>query len=152
MKWVWVVLGVVVIGCCGILSVMIGGGYFLAKQGVENTAQAQEFGDRALREIAENWEANVLIDNAAKEMRDQNPYNVFVTTTQELKDLGKLKSVESSIKGIEARSTTESGSYVICQYEGGAVFDKGKGQVLMSLMKRGDKWGILKFNIRRDPK
>ncbi|HRJ25906.1 MAG TPA: hypothetical protein PLO61_00175 [Fimbriimonadaceae bacterium] len=141
MKWVWIVVGAVVVVCgaCGV------GGYFLYTQGKGAWDEAKKYGDESLVAIAKPWNARALIERAAPELIRQNPDGTLEQVVKQLQVLGPMKSFTSSITAFHAKSTTEAGTYLEAKYQADAVFEKGPGRITMTLIKRGESWKILTF-------
>jgi hypothetical protein len=147
MKIVLIVVGVLTLLCCA------GGGavlYFGGKKALDVAGEGKQFGDESLRAIAMNWSLEELERRAAPELIEQAGRPALKNITDTLGPaLGPIKTFESSIHGINAQSTTETGTYTEVKYTANAEFEKSKGIVDMTLLKRGDKWEILAFNGRR---
>ena len=146
MKPLWIVLGAVVLLCCG-GGLFLGSRIFMAaKDTVEGSLQ---YGDESLKAVASNWSAAELKTRMAKEVFDQNPEGAIDNVATVLKDaLGPIKpeTLKSKILGVNAKTDTSTGSFTIANYEAEAEFEKGKGKVTMELINREGQWKILKFN------
>jgi len=146
MKPLWIVLGAVVLLCCG-------GGLFLGSRifmAAKNTVEgAIQYGDESLKAVASNWSAAELKTRMAKEVFDQNPEGAIDNVAKVLGEgLGPIKSetLKSKVLGVEAKTDSTTGSFTIANYEAEAQFEKGKGKVTMELINRDGQWKILKFN------
>ncbi len=142
MKWLWIILGIVFVVCCG------GGAltFFLVYNGAKGVSdEAGKFGDASITAICTTWDANALKARAAQELIDQNPEDALDKVVQTLDNsLGPMKSFTSHITNINAKS--ENGqSWVQVDMSAVGQFEKGQGELELTLLKRGDKWSILKF-------
>lgn len=149
MKPLWIALIVVGVLCCGGGSFF---GYRLYSAGKDVVVGGQAFGDESLRAVAANWSASELKSRMAKEVFEQNPEGAIDQVTTVLADaLGPIKpeSIKSTISGVEAKSATDTGSFMLVQYKADAEFEKGAGEVTMELIQRSGTWKIMKFNGKK---
>ncbi len=149
MKPLWIALIVVGVLCCGGGSFL---GYRLFSAGKEVVEGGQAYGDASLKAVAASWSPSELKTRMAKEVFEQNPEGAIDQVTVTLKEaLGPIKpeTIKSSMSGIEAKSSTETGSFILTQYRAEAEFEKGKGEVTMELIQRNGEWKIMKFNGKR---
>lgn len=149
MKPLWIALIVVGVLCCGGVSFF---GYRMLSMGNEVVEGGQAYGDASLKAVAASWSASELKSRMAKEVFEQNPEGAIDQVTVVLKDsLGPIKpeTIKSSVSGIEAKTSTETGSFILTQYKADAEFEKGPGEVTMELIQRKGEWKIMKFNGKR---
>ena len=142
MKWLWITLGIVFVVCCGGGSLI---GYIVYNNAKGVSDDAGKFGDASITAICTNWDANALNARAAPELLDQNPEGTLEKVVDTLRNsLGPMKSFTSHITNLNAK--TENGqSWVEVQMVANGQFEKGPGEIELTLLKRGDKWSILKF-------
>ena len=149
MKPLWIVLGAVVLLCCG-GGLFLGSRVFMAaKDTVEGSMQ---YGDESLKAVAASWSAAELKTRMSKEVFEQNPESAIDNVATVLKEaLGPIKpeTLKSKILGVNAKTDSNTGSFTIANYEAEAQFEKGKGQVTMELINRDGQWKILKFNGKK---
>lgn len=112
---------------------------------------AKTFGDQSVTAICTNWDASALSSRAAPELIAQNPEGTLENIVATMGPaLGPLKSIESSsITGVEAKSATGTTSFMEANYSGVILCEKGKADVTMTILKRNDKWEILKINFQK---
>jgi hypothetical protein len=149
MKAIWIVLGLVLVLCCG-GGIFFGSKIFMAAKGT--VEGALEYGDASLKAVATRWEPADLKSRMAKEVFEQNPEGAIDNVAKVLSDaLGPIKAetLTSRISGVEAKTSTETGSFTLAQYFAEAEFEKGKGEITMELIHRDGEWRILKFNGKR---
>lgn len=142
MKWLWITLGIIFVVCCG------GGAltFFLVYNGAKGISdEAGKFADTSITAICTTWDVNALNSRAAPELTAQNPPGTLENVVATLKEsLGPMKSFTSHITNINAKN--ENGqSWVEVQVSATGQFEKGPGELELTLLKRGDKWSILKF-------
>ncbi|HZH98917.1 MAG TPA: hypothetical protein VEX38_08090 [Fimbriimonadaceae bacterium] len=144
MKTVLIVVGVVALLCCGGGAAVL---FFGARQGMSLATEGKQFGDESLQAICSSWSLAELERRAAPELIQQAGKPALKNITDTLSPaLGPLKAFKSSIGGFEAKSTTETGTYVQVRYSASCTFEKGNGDVEMTLVQRKGKWEILAFN------
>lgn len=146
MKTVFIVLGVILLLCCGSGGAVL---FFTYRAGTAVMSEAQSYGDESLNAICKTWDAAELERRAAKELIDQNPPGTLAGVVDKLKVLGPLQSLKSSVTGLEAKTSTEAGTYTLAKYSADCVFEKAPRIAELELIKRGDEWRILTINIRQ---
>lgn len=146
MKVLWIVLGVLV----GLCLLCAGGGYLLFRTGMNAMDDAGKFGDDSFRSIATSWDLAALESRAAPEIAEQNGPDTLPKLVATLKEkLGPMKEFTSSLTGLRA-SSNNGVSATYADWKADARFEKGSGTVTMELIKRNDRWQILKFNVESD--
>lgn len=143
MKVLWIVLGVL-----GGLCLLCGGcGYFAYSKGKLVFDEAGKFGDDSFTAITRTWDIQALQSRAAPEVEQQNGKDALPNLVRLLSaKLGPMQNFTSSITGINAQNNNgETSTYA--DWKATATFEKGTGTATMQLIKRGDKWQILKFNV-----
>lgn len=145
--WIIAIVAVLVV-CCG------GGGlitFFVVRMGMGVMSEAKNYGDQSVTAICTTWDASALSSRAAPELIAQNPEGTLENVVATMAPaMGPLKSIESSsITGVEAKSATGQTSYMEAQYQGVILCEKGKADVTMTILKRNDKWEILKINFQQ---
>ena len=148
MKPVWIVLGVLAalgLACCGGL-LFVGKGLFNSV--AKTNDEADRYSAQFLSELGKNWEASVVEKHASKEFREQVSKKDLQTVLLLYKTkLGPLKtSGEFSASNIRAESTTND-KYVLVTTRADADFEKGPGKVQFEVIRRGEKWQVLSFEI-----
>lgn len=149
MKPLWIALAVVGVLCCGGVTFL---GYQMFSVGKRVVEGGQAYGDASLKSIAAAWNPTELKSRMAKEVFEQNPEGAIDQVASVLgESLGPIKpeTLKSSVSGIEAKSTTKAGSFVLTQYRAEAEFEKGPGEVTMELIQRDGQWRIMKFNGKK---
>jgi hypothetical protein len=141
MRWLMAAGILAVLLCCGggILVALYFGG-----QAKGLSDDAGKFGDESLVAIATNWDEKALLERAAPELAEKK--DEVSRTVAVLRDaLGKMKSDKSTLSGLSVKADG-GGSRSEAEYKADCVFEKGKGEVRMRLLKRGPNWSIAWFS------
>jgi hypothetical protein len=148
MKTTLIIIGAIVAFCC------VGGivfGLFAWRTGTGVMAEAQQFGDETLAAVGKNWDAEELWRRGTAEFHEQVPRSEVEALMRTLSGaVGPYRSIESRVTGINYQSNTADGTYLRTEYSGLAQFEKGTATVEMTLLRRGERWGVLKFNVSGD--
>ena len=130
--------------CCG------GGTFFLTQvsEAVGKKAdEATKFGDRSVRQILDEYDANVLVSLATPEYAKDFSKDEFQELLSEHKSaLGKYVSGKSDSHLVQANVDKEN-KMLAAKYENKATFEKGQADIVLSLKKVDDKWMISEFKI-----
>jgi D-Tyr-tRNAtyr deacylase len=100
--------------------------------------------------VISGWNKEELLKQASPELlgvtKDEDLDKLFTM----FRKLGKLKKY----KGSEGQSlisvTTEQGKKVTANYTAMAEFERGEASIKVNLIKHGDEWQILMFNVSSD--
>lgn len=146
MKPLLIGLGVVVVLCCA------GGiGIFLWGKGAVDSfrGDAKAYGDQAVSAIATNWDVKELEDRAAPELISQVGKEALAAVCRPGREnYGPMRSFTGTTSmQIQAKSTTEGGTYSTIPYKAELECEKGKAQLDLMLIKRKDEFRILSINL-----
>lgn len=130
-----------------LIIIAIVGFVLLASKGKRLDKESKQYVDEAIVSIVSGWEKQELIKRASPELmaavNDDGLNKVFDLFQR----LGNLKEY----KGPEGQSnislTTQHGKVITADYTAKADFDAGPAEIKVSLIKHGNNWQILKFNI-----
>jgi|GEM_PF-6459862 len=151
MKVVWIILGIFLglgILCCG--------GMFLFGKGVYNAVvetndQADKFASKAMTEIGKDWSLATLKKYAAPEFKQiMNDDEITARLKGYAEKLGALKSCKEFTATTTSSNYDNGESVVTVHNNAQAIFEKGTGTLDVSVVKHGDQWGLIGFEIRSD--
>ncbi len=146
MKTPLAIIGALALLFCGGVGVLI---FFGVRSASNVMGEAQAYGDESMRAVCTDWNAGELERRAAKELIEQNPPGTLKSVVDRLTPLGKLKVVESRVTGIEAKTSTDTGTFTIAKYSAVCEFEKGDADAELELLKRDGEWRILKFSVKQ---
>jgi len=133
-------LAVIVLGAIGIA--------FVAVRGNALDKESKPYADSAIPAIVTAWNQKELMDRASPEFKE-------VVTPDQLdrlfrwlsSSLGPLHKCEPAEGHALMSATTQSGKMISAQYTAKATFEKGEATVALGLIKHGDQWQILRFDV-----
>lgn len=151
MKTVWIVLGILAVlglACCGGV-LLFGKGIFNAVASAND--DADRYSKQVFERVAAEWDVAVLSAEGSPEFKEQVPQEDLKKMFELLKSkLGKFKSVgEFSATNTQAK-TTNGDSMIVVTTNASAIFEKAPGQVTMEVIKRGETWKVLSFEVKSD--
>ncbi len=144
---IWVIVGVLTLGCCGVIGTA-GLGVFLGMR-AGNTAMQDGLreGDEMLRNIAQPWSAQAIVDRADPYARGMSLKEVQPKVARMEEEFGALSSFSGTTAAWRIQSTTSQGTYTEVAYRATAVFQKKPGLVAITLRKRENRWYIYSFLV-----
>ena len=120
---------------------------FVAVKGSRLDKQSKQYADTAIVVIVSDWNKQELVKRASPELmpatKDDDLNKLFVL----FRRLGGLKEYTGSQGGANISLTTQHGKVVSANYVAKAEFDAGMAQIKVTLIKHGDEWQILRFNV-----
>lgn len=148
----WVIVGVVVLGCCGLMVIFGGSIFMVANRGMADMKEAQTQGDTYLKELTQPWNASSFqkyADPAAREYFSEQAAKPLVEKMRPI--YGDLKAFTSKTTGFYMHTSTSEGTYTQVNYTADAEFALKRGEIKMILRKREGKWGIYQFEVNPKP-
>jgi hypothetical protein len=145
MKKFFIVLGsiflaLIILGALGIA--------FIAMRGNALDKESKAYADAAIPVIFTTWTDKALLDRASPE------FNQAITAVQvyrmfrELESkLGRLQKCEPAQGQALMGISTQSGKTTSAEYTAKVQFEKGKATIRLVLVKHGDQWQILRFDV-----
>ena len=145
MKTFFIILGSIFLALIILAAVGIG---ISAKKGAALDRESKAYVDGAVPAIVSTWNEWELLDRASPEFKQATQSADVGRLFSPLHLLGKLREYKGSegqalIYHDLAKGTTISASYVAK-----AEFDAGSVQIDIKLIKHGDQWQILGFQIQ----
>lgn len=149
MKTVWIVVGVIVgcaLLCCGGVFIF---GSNVYRGAVATSEDANKFAAEIAREYGAKWDPAVLRAKGDRAFSEQVPDDELKVLSETLsKKLGPVKEVGAfSMDGINVRNVNGE-SFTEIDTKALAKFEKGDGTIEITVIKRGDKLGVLAFNVK----
>jgi hypothetical protein len=145
MKKVLIVLGsiflaLILLGALGIGSVAVRGNAL--------DKESKAYADAAIPAIITTWLDKALLDRASHEFNQATTavqvYHMFRWWES---SLGRLQKCEPAQGQSLMSVTTQSGKTISAQYTAKAQFERGEATIRLILIKHGDQWQILRFDV-----
>jgi hypothetical protein len=144
MKKLLIVLGsiflaIVVLGAIGIA--------FVAVRGTALDKESKAYADSAVPAIVTTWSEKELLDRASPEFKKAVTIDQLDRLFRAFAVLGRLQKSDPPQGQALMSATTQTGKVISAQYKTKATFEKGEATVTLGLIKHGDQWQILRFNV-----
>jgi hypothetical protein len=144
MKKFFIVLGsiflaLVVLGAIGIA--------FVAVRGNALDKESKAYAEAAIPAIITNWSEKELLDRASPEFKQAATQQQLDQLFRWVSSLGRLQKYDPPQGQALMSATTQTGKVISAQYTTKATFEKGNATVTLGLIKHGDQWQILRFNV-----
>ena len=147
------VLSIVLGGVVALVLICCGGAIFVGKRiydkGLEASSGAQAYADESVRAIAASWDASELEKRASTELKAEASHEAIVRLMKQCKArLGALRTVRQH-ENVLMRSgtTTAAGTFQVVSLNVAATFQKGPGEIKITLVKTGAAWQINEFRV-----
>ena len=126
-------------------------GYDLLRRGDRrhHVCRAQAYADESVRAIAASWDASELEKRASTELKAEASHEAIVRLMKQCKArLGALRTVRQH-ENVLMRSgtTTAAGTFQVVSLNVAATFQKGPGEIKITLVKTGAAWQINEFRV-----
>ena len=148
MKKLLISLGVIFLVL--IVIAAIGFGYFVYK-GNALDKESKAYVDAAIPAIATNWNKQQLLDRASPEFKKAVTEAQIDQLFHQFTALGRFMTFDSATGQAAAYVSPQTGKIVTAEYEARAYFEKGGTKFKIKLIKHGDQWQILSFNVQGGP-
>lgn len=115
--------------------------------GVLNT-ESKQFVDTVLQEIVRDWNKDTLLKHASpgflKAAKDVD-LDQYLATVKE--KIGKLKEYRGPEGGANINVSSTHGKVITAGYVACPVFENGRAEIKVGLIKNEDEWQIEGFNV-----
>ena len=145
MKQFLIILGSVVLAIIILAAAGIG---FVAMRGKALDKESKAYADAAVPAIVNGWNEKELLDRASPEFKKAATQNQLDQLFRWFSSLGRFQKCEPAQGQAVMSITSQGGKTISAQYTTKAVFEKGGGTVTLALIKHGDQWQILRFDLR----
>jgi hypothetical protein len=129
-----------------ILLVAAGIGY-IAMRGSALDKESKAYADAAIPAIITTWSEKELLDRASPEFKQAASPQQLDQMFRWVSSLGRLQKYDPPQGQSLMSMTSQSGKTVSAQYTTKATFEKGDATVALGLIKHGDQWQILRFDV-----
>ncbi|HMA87634.1 MAG TPA: hypothetical protein VKP89_02695 [Burkholderiales bacterium] len=133
------------------LALVIGVGSivgYLFYVGPRLDASSKAYVDEQVPIIVSTWSKEELLKRASPELRraitDERQLDQLLAR---LSRLGKLKHYDGSKGEANISFLVRAGKVVTASYIAGATFENGSAQIAIRLIRHGDQWQLLYFNV-----
>jgi flagellar basal body-associated protein FliL len=139
-KFLIVVLVIVLLVVAGIAYVVV--------RGAALDKESKAYADTAIPAIVNGWNEKELLDRASPEFKKAATQQQLDQMFRWFGSLGRFQKVEPAQGQAVMSATNQTGKVVSAKYTTKATFDKGEATVTLGLIKHGEQWQILTFDVR----
>jgi hypothetical protein len=145
MKKFFIVLGAIFLALIVLGALGIG---FVAIRGNALDKESKAYADAAIPAIFTTWLDKALLDRASSEFNQgTTALQVYQIFRRGESSLGRLQKCEPAQGQSLMSVTTQNGKTISAQYSAKAQFEKGEATIRLVLVKHGDQWQILRFDV-----
>ena len=138
-KFLIVVLIIILLGAGGIA--------YIAVHGTALDKESKAYAEATVPAIITNWREKELLDRASPELKKAADQQQFDRMFRWFSSLGHLQKSDPLQGGAIVSATSQAGNQITAQYHTKATFEKGEATVTLGLIKHGDQWEVLRFNV-----
>ncbi|MFA5073297.1 MAG: hypothetical protein WC539_05310 [Nitrospirota bacterium] len=131
----------------GLMIAVLSGAVIIASIKNMYDKQSQGFVDALVPVIAADWDMQVIRNHASKEFNATIDYDTLEQFLELLHGLGELQQYNGSIGEATITISLLHGIIITADFEASADFESGSAEILISLVKRDDRWQILGFTV-----
>ena len=132
---------------CGLIVLLVIGVIFVAVRGTRLDKESRAYADATIAAIVTTWNEDAFFERASPELKRLMSANDGDRLFLRLRELGHLKhcdsaqgqSMTSAVLGQPRRTTA--------RYEAVAEFEKAEARIVVELIKHGDRWQMLAFQV-----
>jgi len=132
-------LAIVVLGAIGIA--------FVAVRGNALDKESKAYADAAIPAVVNGWNEKELLDRASPEFKRAATQQQLDQMFHWFGSLGRSQKCDPAQGQALMSATTQNGKVISAQYTTRATFEKGEAMITLGLIKHGDQWQILRFNV-----
>lgn len=146
MKTFLKVLGIIVVV---IILLSLAGYYFIVKPGITMYSEGKAYSQNVVSQIANSWSISDLKSYGSEEFLaslDKDPKSVSLIFEKLKKSLGKLQTAPD-LQGKMSAFKTLDKTTVSLDLSGEAVFEKGNGEVRITVIKTDQGWKVQYFGV-----
>jgi hypothetical protein len=133
-------LALIVLGAIGIA--------FVAIRGTALDKESKAYAESAIPPIVTTWSEKELLDRASPEFKNAVTVDQLDRLFRWVSSLGRLQKCQPAEGHSLMSATTQSGKMISAQYTIKATFEKGDATITLGLIKHGDQWQILRFDVQ----
>ncbi len=131
-----------------IIILLIGAGIaYIAVRGSALDKESRAYAEAAIPAIITNWNEKELLDRASPELKQAATQEQLDQLFRWVSSLGRLQKYDPPQGQALMSATTQAGKQITAQYSTKSTFEKGEATVTLGLIKHGDQWQILRFNV-----
>jgi uncharacterized RDD family membrane protein YckC/energy-coupling factor transporter ATP-binding protein EcfA2 len=109
--------------------------------------ESKTYADSAIPAIVSTWSEKDLLDRASPEFKQSVTTDQLDRSFRSFSGLGPLQKCEPAQGQATMSATTQTGKMISGQYTAKATFEKGEASIKLGLIKHGDQWQILSFDV-----
>ena len=131
-----------------IVMLVVAGIAYVVVRGTALDKESKAYADAAIPAIVNGWNEKELLDRASPEFKKVATQQQLDQMFRWFASLGRFQKVEPAQGQAVMSATNQTGKVVSAQYRTKATFDKGEATVTLGLIKHGEQWQILAFDVR----
>ena len=131
-----------------IIILLIGAGIaYIAVRGSALDKESRAYAEAAIPAIITNWNEKELLDRASPELKQAATQEQLDQLFRWVSSLGRLQKYDPPQGQALMSATTQAGKQITARSSTKSTFEKGEATVTLGLIKHGDQWQILRFNV-----
>lgn len=140
----------IVLGSIFLVLIVLGvvGIAFVAVSGKALDRESRAYADAAIPAIVTNWSEKELLDRASPEFKNAVNFDHLDRMFHWFSSVGHLQKCDPAQGQSTVGITSQTGKVTKAQYTAKAQFEKGEATLTLGLIKHGDHWQILSFDVR----
>jgi uncharacterized RDD family membrane protein YckC len=119
----------------------------MIQQRIALDKESKAYADSAIPAIVSTWSEKELLDRASPEYKQSVTTDQLDRLFRRFGGLGPLQKCKSAQGQATMSATAQTGNVISGQYAAKATFEKGEASIKLGLIKHGDQWQILSFDV-----
>ena len=141
----WVCLALIILGAVAFTLMAIRSTVRISDRvGRELDKESRAYADATIREIITSWSEKELLDRASPDYKSAVTIKHLNGLFCRCRALGMLQKREPA----KGDAEISIGTPIRAEYTAKARFEKGEVTIRLGLIKHGDQWQILNFNVK----
>jgi hypothetical protein len=109
--------------------------------------ESKQYVDAMIPAIVSDWNKQKLLECASPELLASTKNDDLDKLFSLFQKLGRLREYKGSAGDANVSVTTQHGKVISANYVAKAEFDAGPAEINVALIKHGDNWQVLGFNV-----
>ncbi|MCC7469794.1 MAG: hypothetical protein IT284_01505 [Bacteroidetes bacterium] len=132
-----------------IILLSVAGYYFVVKPGISMYTEGKTYSQNVVNVVTNSWNVSDLKTYGSQELitsLDKDSKSINLVFDKFKKNLGKLKT-PPDLQGKISAFKTLNKTTITLALSGEAVFEKGSGEVKITVIKTDEGWKVLYFGV-----